>query len=242
MQKEELDSLIKENLKIMIDASSSVASEEKWQDFKKRLGAQQQEGRKKPPRLINAQKQVIAVAVLVMIILLASWFKPSVVTGFKNEIFKWFNRTGNGDLVISENYNPQYQLGIYEDISWEEAKSIVLFELKYPHYLPTPFSSAPQIKVVSNDYPKSTVTIKFDEGESFLIIKQENILVTENLNTYVPQNMEVQKIKVRDKLEVNLINHDSTERIFWTENMIRFTIMTKNIAEEEIIKVIKALK
>lgn len=59
---------------------------------------------------------------------------------------------------------------------------------------------------------------------------------------FVPQNADIQKIRVNDNLEVTLINQESTVQVFWTENMIRFNIMTQNIAVEEIIKVIEALK
>ncbi|MGI6587674.1 MAG: DUF4367 domain-containing protein [Peptococcia bacterium] len=237
MRKKELDNIIKENLQMMLETSLPVDSEKKWQDFERRLHAQQKEAKKKLPR-----SKFLPVAVFAIVFLVIVSFNPRVVIGFKNEVFKWLGQTSSGELVIFERHNPEYKVGTYEGLSWEEAKGMVVYDLQYPHYIPAVFSAPPQIMLFSSDYPKSMVTIRYDGEESFLIIRQENIFFEEIHNTFVPQNTEVQKIKTKDNLEVTLIAQDSSYQVFWTENLIRFLILSRNIDVEEIIKVIEGLK
>ncbi|NLO76321.1 MAG: DUF4367 domain-containing protein [Clostridia bacterium] len=248
MRKEEFDNkeydcLIKENVKALIDHLPPVHVEEKWQEFENRLQAEQQKETNKQISLFRKyQRMFVPVAVFAVVFIIFISLSPKTVIGFKNEVFRWFGQTESGDVVISERHNPEYKQGIFKDLSWEEAKGMVVFALKSPQYVPADFQSPPLINVVSNEYPQSVVVITYVEEDKRLIIKQENILNETNRNTFVPQNADIQKIRVNDNLEVTLINQESTVQVFWTENMIRFNIMTQNIAVEEIIKVIEALK
>ena len=248
MQKKEFDQkeydhLIKENVKAIIDNSPLVSVEEKWQDFEKKLQGEQQKETNKETNLFGKYpRMLVSVAAFAAVFLFFVSLNPKTVIGFKNEVFRWLGQAESGDVVISERHNPKYKPGTFKDLSWDEAKGMVVFELKSPQYVPADFQASPQINVVSEDYPQSMVAIRYVEKEKCLIIKQENILIEANRNTYVPQNAEAQKIIVKDNLEATLVKQDAIVQIFWTENLIRFKIMAKNIAVEEIVKVIEALK
>lgn len=246
MQNTELEELIKENLKLMIDASPLEDVEEKWQDFEKRLveitAKADKEAVKKSSWVKKYRRIFTSVAAFVAVFLIFFSLSPQAVVGFKNEVYKWLGQTNTGDLVISESHNPEYKQGKYEELSLEEAKGMVLFEIKFPQYVPADFQSPPQISVVSDDYPKSVVDIKYKEGDFVLLLKQEKIFLEENRNTYVPQNANLQSIKIKDNLEVTMIQQDSTVHIFWTENLIKYNVIAQNITFEELVKVIETLK
>jgi len=239
---EELEKLIKVNLEALIDSPLDMDNEEKWHDFEKRLATHQKESNGNRFWLSNYQRKFGFVAAFAAVFLIILFCSPKTVIGFKNELFTWLGRTSDGDLVISEKYNPKYKEGIFKEISMEEAKGLVVFELKYPQYIPEVFQSPPEISVTSKNEPKSVVSIGFFEGDMLLISKQENVLLLEAVDTYVPENAIVQNIKIRNDLDAVIITLDNSIQVIWTENLIRFTIISRNIKEEEIIKVIEALK
>ncbi len=231
----ELDKIITQHIQAMLDAPIPIELEEKWRDFEKRKKQQQ-----KPKKF--APGKLIIVAASVLIVFLVTAMNSAVVIGFKDNLFQWVTKTNQGGIVISEKRNPEYKAGTYHNLTWEEAKSMVSYELKDPQYIPEILPSPPEISLSAEEYPLSEVTIKYIEEETSLKIKQRNMGINENRNIYVPQNAEHRKLPVRNGLEVIVLENEGGLKFIWIENNVRFEVLAKEIPEEEIIKVINGLK
>ena len=229
----EFDKLITENIHAMLDAPIPIELEEKWRDFEKRKKQQ------RPKRGVSSR--LIIVAASLLIVLGVTLMNTPVVIGFKDNLFQWVTKTNQGGTVISEKRNPEYKAGTYHNLTWEEAKSMVSYELKYPQYIPENLPSLPEISLSAEEYPISEVTIKYIEEEISIIIKQRNLGINENRNTYAPQNAEHRKLPVRNGLEVIVLENGNGLKLIWTENNVKFEVLSKGIPEEEIIKVINAI-
>lgn len=236
------DELMKQNMKAIIDTPTLINPEEKWQDFERRI-AEKDAALKKKKRFLQRIKWLAAAAALLMVTTYAL-LNPQVVIGFKDELYQWVKQTQNNDSIFTERRNPQYQEGQFDDVTLEEAKSMVVFNLVYPEYLPEVLSATPPaISIVSLEYPVSTVTISFQQSEeAFLTITQRNQLIEKNSNTFVPENVPFEELTLQNGLKVILLDRKSILEFRWTEKNISYRVFTANLDYREAIKVIESLK
>lgn len=240
----ELEKQIAQNLKEMLETPLKIDENQKWQEFAQKItdNNPQRDLAENNRKRIPLRIKIMFTAASLLIISSCFLLKPQVVTGFKDTLYKWVNQQDENDYVFSEKRNPEYQPGLYESISLEEAKSMVVYEIRYPQYLPEALSTIePTISVNSPEYPISTVTLKFAGEKSYLMIKQKNVLVQKNSNTFVPGNAQIKEVVVRNNIKVIIAENGDSIECHWNENNVHFQITSKSIAYEEIIDVIESL-
>lgn len=232
MKKVELDNILREHIKKMIDTELEIDIDQKWNEFERRL---KQKRRDKYIRLVT----VTAAAVIIFLLVLPVFF-PSQLTAFKNELYQWFSRDYLGDTVIIEKSNPKIKPGKYENLSFDQAKEYALFELKYPKYVPGLFSNKAVIEAVVSVVPKSVISITFRQGEKDLVIRQERLVPEESTNTHVPADSSAEKVMVNNN-EVVIIKKEPILRFSWVTLTVRYTVTARNIEYDEVLKTVISL-
>jgi hypothetical protein len=236
------DELMKKNMKAIIDTPTLINPEEKWQDFERRI-AEKDAVLKKKKRFSQRIKWIAAAAALLLVTSYAL-LNPQVVIGFKDELFQWVKQADNNDYIFTERRNPGYEEGQFEGVTFEEAKSIVVFNLLYPEYLPEVLSTTtPAISITSVEYPISTVIISFQQSEqTSLTITQRNVLIEKNSNKFVPENVPFEELTLQNGLKVIFIDWQKNLEFRWIEKNVSYRVVTGNLDYREAIKVIESLK
>ncbi len=239
----EFDKQITQNLKVMLETPLLFDEQEKWQDFAQKIKDENSQNRLVENKNRSSWKmKLLLTAASLLIITSCLLLKPQVVNGFKDVLYKWVNQQYDNDFVYSEKRNPEYKPGLHESITFEEAKSMVVYNLKYPQYLPETLTSIePSISVSSKEDPISTVTLKFADEKSYLIIKQKNVLVQKNSSSFVPNNAQVKEVLVHNKFKVFVVENGEHIECNWNEDNLEYHISSQEIAYEDLIAVIESL-
>lgn len=237
------DELMKQNMKAIIDGPTLINPEEKWQDFERKIAEKNDAVIKNKKRFAQRMKW-LTVAAALLLVTSCALLNPQVVIGFKDELYQWVKQTQNNDSIFTERRNPEYKEGQFEGVTLEEAKSMVVFNVVYPKYLPEVLSATtPAISIYSVEYPLSTVTISFQQPEqSFLTITQHNLLIENNRNTFVPENAQFEELTLQNGLKVIFFDRQKVLEFRWTEKNVNYRVVTANLDYREAIKVIESLK
>lgn len=237
------DELMKQNMKAIIDGPTLINPEEKWQDFERKIAEKNDAVIKNKKRFAQRMKW-LTVAAALLLVTSCALLNPQVVIGFKDELFQWVEKSQNNDFIFTERRNPEYKEGQFEGVTLEEAKSMVVFNVVYPKYLPEVLSATtPAISIYSVEYPLSTVTISFQQPEqSFLTITQHNLLIENNRNTFVPENAQFEELTLQNGLKVIFFDRQKVLEFRWTEKNVNYRVVTANLDYREAIKVIESLK
>lgn len=233
MREYDIDSMIADSLTKIIDAPMDIDIEEKWNDFEKRIA---QKNHKKYRNHFVKIVAVVAITILTIPLIL-----PDKVDAFKNDVFEWFNITSDNTTIITETQNPEIKPGKYSNISFEEANNLTLFNLKYPKCIPSCLQENLIINAEVNPSSKTVITILIKNEDKCLIIRQEKLILHESSTTYVPENEVIEKINIDGKV-IKHIKNEQNHQYFWTLSSVQYTLMSKNIPHDEMIKVIEGLK
>ncbi|MBO8169622.1 MAG: DUF4367 domain-containing protein [Thermoanaerobacteraceae bacterium] len=243
MNDKQLDKYIKDNLKAMIDGPVPVDMEKSWETFQQRLENEKRRERSSLKQLLKLKRFSYVAAVVAVALIVASASVPKEVQAFKDKIFQWLSVSeGEEYTILTDKVNPEIEPGFYENLSLEEAQSLTIYQIKFPNYLPENLEKTPHINVNVGKYPHSVTDLQFIGDDSFLSLRQENLIGENSFNTYVPNNLEVEKINLfNNQAEGIVIKKENNYQIIWTINSIKYTLTSKNIPFQELLKIIDSL-
>ncbi|WP_227764388.1 DUF4367 domain-containing protein [Zhaonella formicivorans] len=208
-----------------------------WANFEKRV--QVRESKHKTDHKKNRKRLALVVAAAIIILFS---IQNQKVTAFKNEIYEWIGKDENNITIITEQENVTAENGRYTGLTFEEAQGMTIFHLVKPTYLPSDFENSPEIEVIINNYPLALVKMTYTGADNkFLSLVQENSAGEEKRNTFVPENVEVENIKLDNK-NITLLKIDNSLSAKWTYNGIKYTLSANFIEQEILLEIIKNLK
>ncbi len=231
-----LDEVISHNLKSMIEAPLPIDIEEKWQEFELRLREEQKAERAK--RVKKFLKTAVTVTVASVICLFTLF--PSQVTAFKNTIFNFLEKSNEENAVINEIRTANTEPGVYKDINIDQARNLLSFAVRVPQYIPAILQIEPEITVHVSAYPKSSITFTYKKEDTYIIIDQNYVNSNENIVMYIPKNNEVENILL-DNISYTKIKNGNSIQYSWLDSSIKYTILSRNITDEELVKIIDGL-
>jgi hypothetical protein len=237
---DQLEELISKSIKEKMKAiEQNVDVDEAWERFQQR--AKEQEKKKKLFRGRRIYKLMLAACSIFLIVVI---YKLDTVTAFKNDIFQYMFVNEEGDRILSEGSNINVNNGIYNDLSFKEAQDLTVFHLKNLQYLPESIKEVPDITVNVIVYPIAQATITFkgeiQDGKS-IIFEQENMGTSASRNTYIPENKTVEK-QIIGNNEVTFIYGENSAKATWIENAIRYTLITHQISNDDLNKILNNIK
>ncbi len=242
MNDKQLDKYIKENLKAMIDGPVPVDIEKSWEDFEQRLTEEKNTKRSDVTPSLKSKRFVSIAVVMVFTIITTALIVPQEVQAFKDRIFQWFSISEDNYTVIKDEVNPDVEPGFYDQVTLEEAQNLTIYPVKVPNYLPDTLDNPPRISVNVGEYPFAVTDLQYVSEEAFLSIRQQNLIGENSSNTYVPNNLEVEKVTLFDnETEALMIKKDTDYQIIWTLNSIKYTLTSKNVPFQRLMKIIESL-
>lgn len=231
-----LDECIKSNLKEMIESDIPIDIEKSWEDFQRRIIMEP-----KPKRKVNKKHLIALIAVITLAIIITPMMAPNEVTAFKSKVFEWLNVTDD-EIIISRKTNPKIKEGHYKDLNLEEAKSMVIYHLSYPRYIPSGIEANPKIDIRTVTYPYSITTMHFSGENKIMIFSQRNTVGEGNANIHLPKDTKVNKILI-DDVEYTVINRNQHfYNVIWHNNSMSYDLLTNNISYEEILKILGSIE
>lgn len=241
MDEKQFEKILKENLTSMIEGPIPVEIDKCWERFEQKL----QEKEKHKEKLGAKNKLVIAlVASIVFSLIIIPALLPEQVTAFKNSVFRSIKEE-EGQRIITDKINSEAIEGEYINLTFEKAQSLTVQHLLYPEYLPEKFKdTTPQIDVTINNHPYSLTAITFKiNDDDFIILIQESLVGERENRTYVPQNVNVETVKLlNDDKEILLFKvSDTLYRINWIDNSMQYTLTTSNIDLKDIVRIIDSM-
>lgn len=177
MREEQFDKLISSNVKAMLDAPVPIDLDKSWAEIEKKLKEKESEGKEpiKKASHFNSRKLAMVSAVLFIITIPVMLFSKEVI-GFRYEFYKWFS-SGGGETVITEKTNPNIKEGRYSDLTFESAKALAVYPLKFPNYLPKDYANiSPKITAIVSGDKRTLVSMVFNNNTGFIGFKQENVI------------------------------------------------------------------
>lgn len=240
MDEKQFDKILKENLTPMIEGPIPVDIDKCWEDFEKKLQAEEKSKKKK----VNNKLLVAFVASIILTLITIPALFPEQVTAFKNSIFRTVHYE-QGQRIITDKINPEVIEGEYNNITFEEAQSLTVQHLLYPEYLPGNYKNMiPQVDVTINNHPDSLTTITFkNSDDEFIVLVQESLVGERENRTYVPQNVDIETVNLlNDEREFLLFKvSDTLYRINWIKNSMQYTLTTSNIDLKDIVRIIDSM-
>lgn len=187
------------------------------------------------PRQKTIQKS-IAILLTVTYIIILSFFDTLPLDAIKKNVVVT-NQKYNSLTIASSSPVPP---GKYSNIPFEKAQALTTFELKKPQYIPGNLTNLPSIDVFIEQYPLAKAVFSFQKDDNSLIIKQRNYLSENPNNQYLSSGTKIEKINVDDKHQFLLIRNNNEINLYWSDHLINYHLIAKNIQLPEVMKIVKS--
>jgi len=243
-----IDSLIKEALKMRYDGIICPPSDKVWENVLKRLKEQQRKEKLRRCRPIA----IACVSCVVVLLSFINFYEPAV--SFANRFIKSVEEFTQDTLrihkkaVVNGNGKAEAdEVRIFDDPRLGEAQKKVNFTLHIPAYIPKGFELN-KVDVLNDNKEREIIifiyrNIEKEKEKEFIQIMQQSIPDGKDLTINIRKDdgTRIKHMKL-DGIEYTLVNYEEKlNKLLWDSGNVSYKI-DASLNEKEIVKIAKSMK